>query len=288
MTRRFGIDMAFGVSLGDHLADMKAHGLSFAIFRRGQGTNPLDNVAAQVSAAEGNGIPYGFYYPIWPAYDPIPQVDKFVSSLVGYNPKSLWLDDELHGTETPEVRNMRYLHAYQHLKSHFPNTPIVGTYSGRWFVEGYCPGMKTWLKQAPYWDASYPTFKPQSWEEFAVKLAALRMPVYPAEYPAVRVWQFAGTCSTPMVPHGVDYNLIDDDALFAYLFQGGSVPPVIPSERYRVWNPTGMYIRSTPPGGAFLKVKWVPVLTQLLVTEKRDGWGFVGNGWVNLFYCVKI
>jgi hypothetical protein len=151
--------------------------------------------------------------------------------------------------------------------------------------------MLKWIKDYPYCEASYRKFDPTTWAEFAAQIAMRIMPSYPG-YPPIGMWQFAGDNYTPLLPgHGMDYSLIDDDAVFAYLFQGaakpGPVPPVdppAPTTRYVVAWMYGVYLRSTASATG-VKLKWLPDGYPLDVVSIANGWArVVPNGWVNEKY----
>jgi GH25 family lysozyme M1 (1,4-beta-N-acetylmuramidase) len=282
----FIIDMAFGTSLRSHIPDMLAHGLSGAVWRVGQGIyHAIDNLTDQLAVSREYGLAYGLYYAIHPWYSATRQVDRFLANFQGAQPKSIWLDFELHGDESAQDRDNVYHQAFDYCRQRVgPGIPVVANYSGFWFCEAWCPGMKAWLGQAPFWNAQYPVFRPGTWAQFDSQLAALPTPQM-AGYPTVAMWQFAGSCITPMVPHQVDYNRIDDPAMERYLFQGGPapvVPPVIPpvDEVYEVIV-AKLSVRSGP-GASEPYVYYLRRGEQKRIIEKSGNWGRFATGrWAN-------
>jgi hypothetical protein len=121
------------------------------------------------------------------------------------------------------------------------------------------------------------------------------LPVYES-YPVPRIWQFAGDMITPMVPHQLDYNLVDADALFTYLFQNGPDPkpyknrlPDLPED----WEVTveALTVRSGL-GTAFAPApfkEWLYKGDRRTITTKVGNWGnYAPSRWINLNRCVKV
>jgi hypothetical protein len=153
--------------------------------------------------------------------------------------------------------------------------------------------MKAWIPKDVYWDANGKQyFQPDTWADFHAQLTSLYIPKY-AGYPQVGMFQFAGDRILDMIPHKVDYDLIDDDAVYQYLFCDGPRPayldaapdPVKPpvTVAYIVSNSLGTFIQPNPKWGeaAVLYVKNGTALqvdpaqstaTWVRVTSPAVGW----------------
>lgn len=289
------IDNAFGTSLRSHIPDMIAHGLYGAIWRVGQGLyHAIDNISDQLAVSKEYNLPYGLYYAFHPWYDAQKQVDRFLANLQGSQPTSIWLDFELHGDESSSSRDAVYHKVFDLVREKVSTIPVVGNYSGKWFIEEWCPEMKLWINQAPYWNASYPVFNPQTWAQFDEMLQILPTPQY-VGYPKIAMWQFAGSLITPMVPHQVDYSRIDDPAMYQYLFKGGvqpnplPIPVPVPTETYQVIVDS-LTVRAGP-GVAWAVAYYLHKNDKITVYEKSGNWGRFATGrWCNISssYCVKV
>ena len=281
--RRWGIDLSGGTTLAAHWPEMTANGLSFAIFRAGEGLATGDNIRPQCELAIKYGVPFGLYFAIHPWYSADVQVNAFIRQAASFSAKCLVLDFELYEGTTPDAINQHYQTAYNSLKAK-TTLPAV-SYSGNWFIEAHAAAMKTWIGKDVYWDANYrQPFQPETWMEFHQQLADLYIPKY-AGYPPVGIFQFAGDRPTAMIPHKVDYDLIDSDAVYQYLFRDGPRPayldaapvviaPPVDLVHYVVSNPTGTYIQ-TGAGWQFSPVQYVKAGVSLYIDatwQQVPGW----------------
>lgn len=300
MSRHWGFDLAFGSTIAAHWDAMVFNRLEFAIFRAGEGAYTTDPIRYQAAAAINAHVPFGAYWAIHPWTPAAIQVQTFLSATAGISAKCLVLDFELYvAGMTPAQVNAVYHEAYDRLRQ-TTTLPVV-IYSGWWFIEAWCPPMLEWIDEDVYWEANYRQyFNPATWDEFDHQLADLRMPVY-AGYPVIGIHQYAGSLPTPMVPHRIDYNYIDDDQVYAYLFQDGprpsyldaGIPPTPPPSdmvMYRVSNPTGTYLQSGPSWSAGM-LRYLRNGYEVLIDTgytQVPGWLLVmGGGYVAAIRVTK-
>jgi hypothetical protein len=231
---------------------MVANGLSFVIYRTGQRQDLRDDITRQVAQADKFKVPYGLYHWFEPGIDATSQINNMFGVVQQFKPRCLFLDFEqaeghygMQDFMSPSAIDAAYHKIYDLVRA--KTTLPVMIYSGYWFISRYAPNMTTWI--GPWWEAEYRRFNPANWVYFGNQLHNLVMPSY-AGYPAIAAWQFAGTLPTAMVDHGLDYNLIDDDAVYNHLFGGAPVPPpvVVPP-------PSGIvkYVVANPPNGTYLQ-----------------------------------
>jgi hypothetical protein len=216
---RLIFDVSMGATFAKYLSDFVANGVCGAIFRAGEGLTIVDNVRPQAVAAIGASIRFGLYWAIWPWLPVEPQIDKFLSVSKPFSAKSLMLDCEL-----PD-NGAAYLRAYEYLKAH-TTLPVI-IYSGNWCIDRYFPSLKSWIGREVYLDANcenQPFGVPQTWELFHAKILTLKTIIYPAGYPLIRGWQFAGNLKCPMWGfHSIDFSLLPEE-VWQYCFNDGPRP----------------------------------------------------------------
>jgi hypothetical protein len=238
--------------------------------------------------------PYGLYYAFHPWYKAISQVDRFMLNWQGAQPKSIWTDFELHGIESAQQRNDVYHACTELIKARTDVNIVVGNYTGRWVVDAYMPMAVDWLAIDPLWNASYVLFQPTTWAKFHSMLAAYPTPVFTNNLP-VDIWQFAGDCMTPMIPHRTDYNVIRRAGVFEHLFQGAVPPPAplpIPPFALRVYEVVSDFLTvNSGPGMLFPKMYYLTKGAQITVRQMTGTYGNFATGrWANCStkFCKQI
>ena len=297
----WGCDVSYGSTLiKNYLPVMIKNGLSFLIFRVGEGKiESIDNITKEIQMTKDLNIPYGLYYAFHPWYDAKSQVDRFFANWQGAQPKCIFADYELAGTESQQQRSDLYESCTELIKQR-SNLPFAN-YTGYWVVDKYMPMATSWLNKDILWNAQYVTnFNPTSWSDFNNKVDSLVVPT--RTNLITQIWQFLGDAKLTILPYAMDYNVIKTPGMFEYLFKGGLLPPIpiptpIPTPtpvslgKYKVVAGGNINIRSdhdinSSVIGSLPQNKIVDVYE--IIVFGTYTWGRLNTVGINQWVCLQI
>jgi len=170
-------------------------GLKAVVIRAGYGKTIDTQMPIYVSFCRNLGLPFAFYWYLYPGFSHEDSMAVFESVIKEYpDVTSLCLDieeykiystasllsatkEEPFGTMgsgykkfleeqsrplsapltvsySPSYLNTFYKDSYDLLASKFPNKKVM-IYSGAWILDGYVPDAYKWIRNVPYWNASY-------------------------------------------------------------------------------------------------------------------------------------
>lgn len=126
-----------------------------------------DNCKRIADQVVASGLPLMGYKYYYCAEDPVKDADWFIEAMSPYPVKFAWADCEDvkpgYSTTFRSEQARRFMLA---LHAGFPKS---GIYTARWYLDGYAPGMNTWLAHYQTWIAQWkyqPSLKTSmSWEE---------------------------------------------------------------------------------------------------------------------------
>lgn len=261
------------------------------------------------------GIALGLYHWLDPTSTLQRQVDLFRAAIDQYKPSYVWVDIEqwwadwglwydaiyqqIPMSQVPVVSDAKqfsmaaaFLTAIQ--TSFIPN--LVGIYTGKWFIDRYCPSLRGIVSRYPLWLAEY-----LSWLYGEVSPASLlrvpevlknASPVQPITSSGWDLWQVSSRVKLPGVcTKTVDINISRKESPeFLAWMVGEPTPEPIPDP-----NPTrevtvtaflGLRVREAPNTMA-RKLKTLMYGSKVRVVDQPGDWlkladepGWIHSGWV--------
>ena len=300
---KLAIDVSYYNTFSTLQYDLLASGIDGVIVRLGFGASNVDVAAeSHIWNARERGIPVIGYWWIDPIFSAQSQINMINNTMARFNIDTIYLDfeqywsnwtayfDMLAGKGNPVPKfSSSYLNTFY--KSVYDSlTCKRGIYSADWFINSYCPELRTWVFDKNYWDARYMRWYDNAWYLAKIRELGNNFTIDKVNLFAERAGivrgigrQFESLMPVVGLPKNLDWNVFTNEG-FSKMFgtpidepDEPEEPPVV-SQDYVV-NVYAVWARSTPNGnvsGYYWKGDRVKVY------ETSGGWGKTDKGWVYL------
>lgn len=294
---------------------MHQEGESFVIARLSYGVVEDPLFRRHYDGAGEAGTAVMSYSYIDPTVSVMRQIEKIVNLMIKYGIIQGWGDIEQYISDwllyyqalagkfplasvpkfSPSRLNGIYKPTMFGIRERFPN---FGGYSGRWFVDGYCPGMALWINLFKHWLAYYVD---RGQKAYRVTLEGLRAMIEalpdtpPARWITTGVtrpllWQFTSRVILPgdSTPSDINVFLGTADEWYAMTNQKATDAPPEPKPAVLqavIGNCSFATVYTASSGG--VACAWPKAGTVVTVMNVRDGRAQIGTlRWVNVKYIV--
>ena len=267
------------------------------------------------------GLPYAGYGWVDPTQPIVKQQDNFKQAIDLFKPASMFNDYEQYWTDWYAYMRMDLTEAYRtrftpdalfnyygKFDNHMHNNVgiPVGQYSADWFINQYCPKLRSLVEKDDYWEARYFSYYDKIY--YTTKKLQWGVP-----YDIMRVKELAEYAGVPNgigrqfssyleiyglysgIRYHLDWNVFTDEG-FAKMFNKEIVvqppvvpPPVVPALDIR--RPTtAVWVREVPEG----RIISYRFTSQTVVVDKEvvvgiTPWAHIlPNGWIGANYLKKI
>lgn len=266
---------------------LAARGVGLMI-RMGQGIWLDSDFWDNYHEALASGVKFGIYWFFQPNMDYGPQVAAFLAiyNSLPWKPRVIALDVE-------DINTGSVIILPKSVAWHTHN--VLSWLQAIELATGYTPGIYT---RKNYWDLW--TYRMAEWSHYWLWVASwTQYSTYiamPADWSAWKLWQYeGGTGRDPDIPGPVDLNNFNGTQAEQDLFFGeGEIMPTEPFEPYVVIPDKSkcVYLAAcTAPTAGAPQVYWWTAAREERITileVSANNWGRCDQGWVSLFYTVKI
>lgn len=174
------IDISYYNDLSSEQWDLLATVLDGVIVRLSFGLNEDTSAQKHVDQCKRLGLPYSGYHWVDPTKNMTKQLENVVRVVDKFKPTSMFNDYEQYWTDwdaymrqdlveakrtkfTPTQLNNYYSTFNNKIRQTIKSVPI-GNYTGLWFMDDFCPDMKTWIDEN-YLEARYLRYyEPDYWK----------------------------------------------------------------------------------------------------------------------------
>ena len=300
--------------------DLIASGTDGAIIRTGFGLTSDKSHKKHLQEFRDRGVAVAGYHWVDPTKDRNAQIAFIIKSAKENLLPGMFLDAEQYWSDwaaymrqdlaaayatryKPDYLYRYYLDVYNGVKKGLdPEGIEVGNYSADWFIDRYCPLLKTWMFDKNYWEARYlryynPSALAAIYKQFGKPIDISVLPEFIPHAPIVRGIgrQWESLVYVKGLYEHQDYNFFEDEA-FNRMF-GVSLPtnppvepPVVvpePVTKTYVINTLSLRIRSGP-GTDYSIVGGYWTGQKVSVSSISGDWGLTEKGWIHLGYTLPI
>lgn len=219
-----GVDVSAWNSLQTPYTQLKANGVEFCVVKGDQAASTSNHIALAKQA----GMIVGEYFWHDPTLSATAQAADFLTDCAANKPDFVFLDVEQwwsdwnkwsqwiyqHTITQAQVPVMSAIAISNSAKTIMEQMTIglqcpVGLYSAKWFIDGYAPGIATWLCDYPFWVASYITeaVHTATWDEIKAGPPYGTNPTMPSRVACWFMWQWSSHKKLPTTGETIDLNM---------------------------------------------------------------------------------
>lgn len=312
---KIGIDMSYYDIISQAEWDILARVINGVTVRMWFGADNLDSSASKhVAECQKRHIPYNGYGWVDITENLDAQVARYQQAVSLFHPFSMMNDYEQYWTDwnaymkqdlvkvalsaMPSDKINAFNLAFQN-KVMAVSTVPVGQYSGDWFIDKWCPQMRTWVTQRNYWEARYmryydSTYLADKRKEWGIPFDVnhvLELAQHAYIYKGIGR-QFESYLEIQGLTHDnwhLDWSVWSDEG-FSRMFGTPYIPdpdePLPQVEIVYTVTAFSAWIRETPNG---LKIGYKWKGDQVIGIEVVNGWvHLLTGGWMGLTVLTPV
>ena len=303
---KLAIDVSRYNSFTQSQWDLLSTGIDGVIVRLGFGGSNVDVMAENhLQEARQRGLPVIGYWWVDPIFSAQHQINKIKSTMDMFGVKTIYLDFEQWWSDWTAYFNM--LAGKGNIVPIIPSSVLnkfyksvydgmsdrqIGIYSADWFIDRYCPELRTWVFDKNYWDARYMRWYDNSWYLAKIKELGSNFTIDKVSTFAERAGivrgigrQFESLLPVNGLHKNLDWNVFTNDG-FSKMFGVDVDPEPIPEPepvdtKIFVVNVYAVWVRELP-NETSKKVGYYWKGERVSVLKVSGGWGLTEKGWVFL------
>ena len=286
--------------------DLLSTEIDGVIVRLGFGQSNVDVLAeGHLKNFRDRHIPCIGYWWCDPIFKIQPQVDLIKRTMDSLDVETIYLDFEQYWSDWkayfdylagkgnpvpvfPSSMLENFYHSFYNLLAGYKG----GVYSADWFIDKYCPELRTWVFDKNYWDARYMRWYDNAWylakiKELGADFTIDKVRLFAERAGVVRGLgrQFESLLPVKGLPKNLDWNVFTNSG-FTRMFGVPTEPEPSPEPepivaKDFIVNVYAVWIRELP-NDTSAKVGYFWKGARVKIYNISAGWGYTGTGWVYL------